>query len=80
MGPVSRKILSLEMDLGSLITLVTIVFSMLKITRGLKDFLGNWPLLPKADSETCVILAPLLSYDGRVSACHFIQIEKCITI
>ncbi len=37
-GPVSRKILSLEMDLSSLITLVTIVFSKLKITIGLKIF------------------------------------------
>ncbi len=37
-GPVSGKILSLEMDLGSLITLVTIVFSMLKMTRGLEFF------------------------------------------
>ncbi len=35
MGPLSVKILSLEMDLSSLITLttITIVFSMLKITR-----------------------------------------------
>ncbi len=33
LGPVSRKILSLEMDLSSQITLVPIVFSMLKITR-----------------------------------------------
>ncbi len=31
LGPVSRKILSLEMDLSSLITLATIVFAMLKI-------------------------------------------------
>ena len=38
LGPVSRKILSLETDLSSLITLVTIVFFMLKITRGLKIF------------------------------------------
>ena len=37
-GPVSGKILSLETDLSSLITLATIVFSMLKITRGLKIF------------------------------------------
>ena len=37
-GPVSRKILSLEMDLSLLITMVTIVFSMLKMTRGLKIF------------------------------------------
>ena len=37
-GPGSEKILSLETDLSSLITLVTIVFSMLKITRGLKFF------------------------------------------
>ncbi len=37
-GPVSGRILSLEMDLSSLITLVTIVFSMLKITRDLKSF------------------------------------------
>ncbi len=36
LGPVSRKILSLEMDLSSLITMVTIVFSMLKNTRGFK--------------------------------------------
>ncbi len=35
-GSVSRKTFSLEMDFSSLITLVTIVFSMLKITRGLK--------------------------------------------
>ncbi len=38
LGSVSRKILSLEMDLSSLITMVTIVFSLLKITRGLKIF------------------------------------------
>ncbi len=38
LGPVSRKILSLEMDLSSLITMVIIVFSILKITRGLKIF------------------------------------------
>ncbi len=37
-GSVSRKFLSLEMDLSSLITMVTIIFSMLKITRGLKIF------------------------------------------
>ncbi len=37
-GPVSGRILSLETDLHSLITLVTIVFSLLKITRGLKIF------------------------------------------
>ncbi len=42
-GPVSRKILSLEMDLSPLITLVTIVFSMLKITRGLKIFWETGP-------------------------------------
>ncbi len=42
-GSVSRKSLSLEMDLRSLITIVTIVFSMLKITRGLEIFLRNWP-------------------------------------
>ncbi len=42
-GPVSGKILSLETDLSSLITLVTVVFSMLKINRGLKEFLRNWP-------------------------------------
>ncbi len=42
--PVSGRILSLEMDLRSLITLVTIVFSMLKITRGLEVFweTGTW--------------------------------------
>ncbi len=40
-GPVSVKILSLEMDLSSLITLVTIVFPMRKITRGLKRFFEN---------------------------------------
>ena len=38
LGAVSGRILSLETDLSSLITLVTIVFSMLKITRGLKIF------------------------------------------
>ncbi len=32
------------MDLSSLITLVIIVFSMRQITRGLKNFLSNWPL------------------------------------
>ncbi len=37
-GPVSRNILSLETDLRSLITMATIVFSMLKITRGPKIF------------------------------------------
>ncbi len=37
-GSVSRKILCLEMDLNSLITMVTIVFPMLKITRRLKIF------------------------------------------
>ncbi len=37
-GSVSRKILSLEIDLSSLITMVTIVFSLLKFTRGLKIF------------------------------------------
>ncbi len=41
-GPVSGKILRLETDLNSLITMVTIVFSMLKINRGLKIFLRNW--------------------------------------
>ena len=35
LGPVSGKILSLETDLGSQITLITIVFSMLKVTREL---------------------------------------------
>ncbi len=43
LGPVSRKILSLEMDLSSLITMVTIVFSMLKITSGLKIFFEILP-------------------------------------
>ncbi len=38
LGSLSRKNLSLEMDLSSLITMVTIVFSMLKITRRLKIF------------------------------------------
>ncbi len=47
LGTVSRRILSLEMDLNALITLVTIVFSMLKITRRLKIFLRNWPLVLK---------------------------------
>ncbi len=42
-GPVSQRILSLETDLSSLITLVTIVFSMLKITRGLKIFSETGP-------------------------------------
>ncbi len=37
-GPVSGKILSIETDLSSLITLVTIVFSKLKIARALKIF------------------------------------------
>ena len=42
--PCSGKMLSLEKDLSSLTTLVTIVFSRLKITRGLKIFffLRNW--------------------------------------
>ena len=44
-GPVSGKILSLEPDLNSLITLVTIVFSRLKIIRGLKIF---WETGPKS--------------------------------
>ncbi len=38
---VSEKIISLETDLRSLITLATIVFSMLKITTGLKIFVSN---------------------------------------
>ncbi len=37
------KILTLEMDLSSTITLVTIVFSMLKITKGLKIFWETGP-------------------------------------
>ncbi len=53
--PVSRKILSLEIDLSTLITMTTIVvFSVLKITTGLKIFpetapwyidyfIINWP-------------------------------------
>ncbi len=39
------------MDLGSLIIMVTIVFSMLKITRGLKIFLRNWPLVTKKEGS-----------------------------
>ncbi len=37
-GPVSGNILSQEMNLNSLITMATIIFSMLKIARGLKIF------------------------------------------
>ncbi len=48
--PVSEKILSLKTDLSSLITLATIVFSMPKITSGLKDFFKKVtpgaPLIP----------------------------------
>ncbi len=43
MIPVSGKNLSLETDLRSLITLATIVFSMLKVTRRLKILLRNRP-------------------------------------
>ncbi len=43
-APVSRKILRLEMDVSSLITMTTIVFSMLKITRGLKIIGPRWCL------------------------------------
>ncbi len=55
------KILSLETDLSSLLTLVTIVFSMLKITRGLKIFWENGPcdtkVLPLTDvPDFCHIL------------------------
>ncbi len=42
-----EKILSLETDLSSLITLATIVFSMLKITRGLKIFWETGPMVHK---------------------------------
>ncbi len=42
-GPVSGKIFSLETDLSSLIAMATIVFSLLKITRGLNIFLRNCP-------------------------------------
>ena len=38
---VSGKILCLEIDLGSLITLAIMFFSMLKITRGIHVFLRN---------------------------------------
>ncbi len=37
-GPVSRKILSLELDLSSLITLVTIVFPCLRSLEDLRFF------------------------------------------
>ncbi len=52
LGPVSGKILSLETDLSSLITMVTIVFSMLKITRGLKIFEKLAPGLISSHAET----------------------------
>ncbi len=47
---VSGKSLSLETDINSLITLATIVLSMLRIARGVKIFLRNWP----HRSLTCV--------------------------
>ncbi len=49
---VSRKILSLEIDLSSLITMVTIVFSMLKITRGLK--ISFFEKLAPDVPDTCI--------------------------
>ncbi len=42
-GPVSGKILNLAKDLSSLITLVTIAFSMFKITRGFNIFEKLFP-------------------------------------
>ncbi len=51
LGPVSERILSLETDLSSLITLVTIVFSMLKIARGLEIFWETGPLALSASQD-----------------------------
>ncbi len=47
MGRFSKKIWSLETDLSSLIALATIVFSLLKVTRGLKILPETGPLSSK---------------------------------
>ncbi len=45
LGKGARELLSLDVDLSSLITLATIVFSILKITSGFELFLRNRPLV-----------------------------------
>ena len=54
LGLASRKILCPDMDLSSLITSVTIIFSMLKITRGCKIYweTGSWQKVVKIFWET----------------------------